>query len=709
MTPTNAAAGLQTARPKIERVSDLVLLAGALPPKSVIIAGGDRPEDIRLVESARDHGIVDRCVLVGDRERIAEAADQVRVKLRDEDIVGTAGDEETAARVVEGIQAGRADIVLKGNISTPALNRAMLRLVVRPTISLVTMFDAAPLAGGRPMLLTDPGVTTVCNLGRMVGLIENAVDVARAILGIDRPRVALLSANEKVIDSLPSTKMAEALTRRAWPDAVVYGPLSLDLAVSADSVRLKSFPPGGPAGEVAGRADILVCPGLDAANILYKAIMEMVQYGLGTFAGITVGVSVPYVILSRADNLEAKLQSIALARLAAESLPAARRAGAPAAAPAVRKDYRIFIVNPGASSTKLAVYEGAKPVTEAEVLHGAPESGEAGARAEARRRGEEVERFIASHEIGRLDAVVGRGGFLPRPPGKLAGGTYVVAEVRDGRAIVDDAIVRAVVERPERRHPSNLGIPLAADLAVRFGVPAFVVDPVVVDEFAPAAELSGYAGIPRLSVGHILSVHGSARQVAEKAGLPLEQTRFVVAHLGSGFTIAAVVGGRIVDSNIALLGEGPFSPQRAGTLPLREFIDLCYSGRFATKEALYEELTVRGGLRSYLGEHRMDVIEKRIQDGDAQAKRVAEAMIYQLAKSIGSMAVAAGPDVDGIILTGGLTRSEMVVRGLKARVSHLAPITILERTPEMDRMVQGACAALSGAEPPLRYVPPPAT
>jgi phosphate butyryltransferase len=310
--------------PRMESVSDLVLIAGQLAPKTVIIPGGDREDDLRLVESARDHGIVERCILVGNEAAIRRAAAAVRIPVADEDIVGTASQEETAAKTIELVQRGGVDLILKGNISTPILNRAVMRIAVRPTISLVTMFDAAPIAGGRPMLMTDPGVTTVCNFERMVGLVENAVDVARSIMGIPRPRVAILSANEKIIDSLPSTRMGQDLSNRPWENAIVYGPLSFDLAVSEESVRLKETALHGTAAQVAGKADILICPGLDSANILYKVIMEIVKYGLGTFAGITVGVQVPYVILSRADNVETRLQSIALCSIARERMNMAR-------------------------------------------------------------------------------------------------------------------------------------------------------------------------------------------------------------------------------------------------------------------------------------------------------------------------------------------------------------------------------------------------
>jgi butyrate kinase len=325
--------------------------------------------------------------------------------------------------------------------------------------------------------------------------------------------------------------------------------------------------------------------------------------------------------------------------------------------------------------------------------------------AEAARRDAVVREFLSDNDIRNLDAVVARGGFLPRPAAKLPGGTYVVAEVRDGQVLIDEPIVEAVTRRPELHHPSNLGIPMAAGLARLFGVPAFVVDPVVVDEFCPEAELSGYAPITRRSVAHVLSVRAAACKMAEKTGSHVEQTNYVVAHLGTGTTVAAVRGGRIVDNNIALLGEGPFSPQRAGTLPLKDIVDLCYSGRF-TREELIEELSTRGGLRSYLGESRMEEIEQRIEAGDEQARLVVDAMTYQLAKAIGAMCVAAGPDAEAIILTGGLARSKRVVASLKKRLTHLLPVLVLKDTPEMEAMALGACRVLCGEEQPRRYEPP---
>ncbi len=309
----------------LESAADLIDIAGRLAASAVVVAGGDRVGDLRLVESARDHGIVDRIVLVGQAEGIARAVDEVGVEIHPRDIVAADGDEAVAAATVQLIEAGGVDIVLKGNISTPVMNRHMLPLAVRPTVSLATVFDAAPIARGRPMVMTDAGVTTDCKFERMVDLVRNAVDVAHTILRIERPRVAILSANEKQIPSMPSTRMGAELSALDWPDAIVYGPLSLDLATDMDSATLKGVANLPGAAEVAGRADVLVCPGIDSANILYKAISAMNKYGLASLASITVGFPVPYIILSRADSLETRLASIALcsvyARRSADGQP----------------------------------------------------------------------------------------------------------------------------------------------------------------------------------------------------------------------------------------------------------------------------------------------------------------------------------------------------------------------------------------------------
>ena len=297
---------------KLASIGDLVEIAGRLKSSTVAVPGGHRTEDLHLVESARDHGIVDRIVLVGDSSKISKAVSDVGIEIPRGDIIHADSDEKIAAATVGLIKSGNVDIVLKGGISTPVINRHMIRTAVRSTVSLSSVFDASPIAEGRPMILTDAGVTTVCNYERLVGIIENAVEVARLVMGISLPKVAVLSANEKQIASLSSTLLGKELTERTWDNAVVYGPLSFDLATDPGSVAVKGIPDIPAAREVAGQADILVCPGIDAANILYKAITALTKYGLASIACITVGFPVPYIILSRADNLDTRLNSIAL-------------------------------------------------------------------------------------------------------------------------------------------------------------------------------------------------------------------------------------------------------------------------------------------------------------------------------------------------------------------------------------------------------------
>ena len=283
-----------------------------MPAANVLIVGGDRLEDLTLLQSARELGIVSRAIIVGNKCKIAQSIEEAGVEINQNDIVNSKNDEETATAAVELIKAGGIDILLKGNISTPVLNKCMLPLAVRPTVSLVSIFEAAPIADGRPMILTDAGFTTVCDFGRMVDLVRNAIEVAQLVMGIDRPKVAILSANEKQIASLPSTRIGLELARHSWPNASVCGPLSFDLASDPQSVAVNGLPDLPGATEVAGQADVLVCPGIDSANILYKAIAAMTKYGPASIAGITVGFTIPYIIISRTDTPKTRLESIAL-------------------------------------------------------------------------------------------------------------------------------------------------------------------------------------------------------------------------------------------------------------------------------------------------------------------------------------------------------------------------------------------------------------
>ena len=318
-------------------IADLRKIAEGLEPRRVLIPGGDRKEDVELAQSLRDAGLVPHSILVGDAGRIRQMAESAGLTVADSDIVHSPSQDQTARLTAEMVEQGRADVILKGNISSPLLNRTLLRLKTRHTISQVTVFETPYIAADRPILFTDSAVTTVCDLERLSDLVRNAAEVARLAMDIRRPRVALLSANEKVIESLPSTRLAAELTKARWENMVVYGPLSFDLAVDPKAVSLKGIPvtADDPMAEVAGRADVLVCPGLDSANLLYKLVMSLAHHGQASMASITVGLKVPYVVVSRADPLANKLNSVALCCVYDERLknPAAK---ANSAAPETR-------------------------------------------------------------------------------------------------------------------------------------------------------------------------------------------------------------------------------------------------------------------------------------------------------------------------------------------------------------------------------------
>jgi len=401
MSSVPSQSGASQERSEIRAVSDLVFAAGSLPHKRVVVAGGDRLSDVLLAEAAQDHGIVARVILVGDEGRIREALERTHIAVTAEDIVPARDDAETAAKAVACAQRGEADIIVKGGTPTTALYRELLKIRERPTISVVTCFDAAPLGGGRPMLLTDPAVTVSCSYPRMVDIIENAAEVARLVLGRDRPKVAVLSITEEEVKGLASSRMAAALRARRWSGMEVYGPLSFDLALDPQSVTAKKLTERFPeSAAVAGVADVLACTGIDQANLAYKAVMEMAKYGLASLTNITTGLQVPVAPVSRSDPLSTRLGSIALASIYAQrkaELGRPRTISLPAA-----RSYRVLVINPGSTSTKLSFFAGEREVASCEARQPTRASGESDL--DSRRR--LIQQFLREQGGARVGAVV---------------------------------------------------------------------------------------------------------------------------------------------------------------------------------------------------------------------------------------------------------------------------------------------------------------
>ena len=353
--------------------------------------------------------------------------------------------------------------------------------------------------------------------------------------------------------------------------------------------------------------------------------------------------------------------------------------------------HRILVINPGSTSTKVALYEEEKSLwsetvsyKKEELLHFEHILDQF-----AMRR-KDVEKIIQEKNLNikSLSAVVGRGG--PFKP--LESGTYRVSE----KLLIDVKSGNVQAE-----HISNIGVLLAYEIAKEAGVSAFFVDPVSVDEFEPVARISGIPELERKSLLHTLNVKATAHKAAKNLGKPLSELNLIVAHLGGGISICPIRKGRIIDVNNANEG-GPFSPERAGSLPVSSLAKLCYSGRFTYPE-MKKRLVGNGGLVAYLGTNDIREVEKRIAEGDEKAKLIYQAMAYQIAKEIGSMATVLNGEIDAILLTGGAAHSCMLTGWIKQKVFFLGPIYVYPGENEMESLAMGVLRVLRGEEQVKEY------
>ena len=343
----------------------------------------------------------------------------------------------------------------------------------------------------------------------------------------------------------------------------------------------------------------------------------------------------------------------------------------------------ILAINPGSTSTKLAVFEEETPRLTRTLRHSVEElSTFPQATDQFEFRKDLVQRELEADGIPlQFDAVIGRGGlFKPIP-----GGVYEINDL-----MLHDA------RHASRPHACNLGCLIAADLAARIpGCRAFIADPGVTDELEEVSRITGSPLMPRITIWHALNQRAIARRYAREQGTCYEDLNLIICHLGGGISIGTHLRGRCIDVNNALDGEGPFSPERAGTLPAGPLIDLCYSGRF-TREELKKRISGHAGLAAHLGTTDVPTIVSRIAEGDRHAELVLNAMIYQTAKSIGAAATVLYGQVDAILLTGGIAHSDYVISRLTERVSFLAPVHVYPGEDELEALALNALGALRG-------------
>lgn len=356
------------------------------------------------------------------------------------------------------------------------------------------------------------------------------------------------------------------------------------------------------------------------------------------------------------------------------------------------KTFRILVINPGSTSTKVGVFENERPICIESIEHPHAELAAFPRIPDqyALRR-DAVLGFLQRYDIvvTSMDAIVGRGGML-RP---LESGTYAI-----NQRMLDE--LRNPVKA--RDHVVNLGALITHEIAAPAGIPALIVDPICVDEFEPVARIAGLPEFERASLSHVLSLKAAGRRAARELGYPYAELNLVVVHMGGGISVAAHRHGRQIDVNQALDGTGPFSPERAGGLPVGDVLRLAFSGKY-TYEELFRLVTRQGGLLAHLGTNDAREVERRIAQGDSRARLVYEAMAYQIAKEIGLMAATLCARPDAIVLAGGLANSQMLVGWIRERVDWMAPLVVYPGEDELLALAQGALRVLNGKEPIKEY------
>jgi len=350
------------------------------------------------------------------------------------------------------------------------------------------------------------------------------------------------------------------------------------------------------------------------------------------------------------------------------------------------KGYKLLAINPGSTSTKIAVFENDNKVFETTIRHSVKEIG---------KFDEITDQFNFRYDVilnelkennidlSTLSAVVGRGGGIA----PCEGGTY----------LVDEKVVEDLRIGVSGQHASSLGGIIADHIAKQYGIKAYIVDPVVVDEMEPIAKITGLPMMKRASRFHALNQKAVGRYAAKECGKKYNEANIVVAHTGGGITVGAHHMGRVIDVTDGYYGDGPFSGNRCGALPSGEVVGLSFSGKYTQKE-LNNMLIKSGGLLAHLGTDDAREIVARIENGDKEAELVYKAMIYQVAKAIGSYSVVLKGKVDAIVLTGGIAYDKMYIETITDMVSFLAPVKVYPGEFEMEALAEGACRVLSGEE-----------
>jgi butyrate kinase len=611
------------------------------------------------------------------------------------------------------VRLGHADTVVAGLTHPPReYFRPMLRLLAHDSFSCETGVFVLPDGHSDEVfphniaIFGDVGVNATMTPEVLAQVAVGTCAVARDLVPeevLPEIRGVIVSYSNRGSDEGPSPELvrqATALIPDILADRVRRNPRYASIRIEGEvkvSVALSQRSAAcyrrdaGPQWE--GGPNVIVCPNLEMGNLLYH--LYAARYPDAKKLPALFGVRFRGVDLA----MDSTPEDVRLAVKA--SLLRMHRYGEWKRTPrdTFFRRRRVLAVNPGSTSTKIGVYEGEEERFVVELQHSAEElkpfEGQSITAQYAFRKGI-ITKTLADHglAVSDLDAVAARGGLLhPVPHGTLAISDDMLEDLRSGRY---------------GEHASNLGALIARELTTELGRPAFIVDPVVVDEAPERVKVTGMKAVRRRVISHALNQIATARRYAEEHETFYEKVNVVVCHLGGGISVGAHKRGRYIDVNNALDGEGPFTPQRSGSMPVGQLIELCFSGRY-TKPELKQLNKGRGGLIDLLGTADLREVERRVDAGDADAARVYEAMIYQIAKEVASLLPAFdGEPVDRVLLTGGMARSKRLVAELTRLLAALGcGVTAYPGENEMAALVKGALRVLEGREEAKTYVAEP--
>jgi butyrate kinase len=609
------------------------------------------------------------------------------------------------------VRLGHADMVVGGSTHEPVTYfRPMLKYLKKKPVQSETGVFVLPdehpenIYSNNIIVFGDVGVNATMTPENLAMIAVDTCTIARNLFPdsvLPNVHGVIVSYSNHGSDEGPSpelvknaTKLVPALLKDSAKADERYSTISIEGEIKANvafSERSAMYYNKENQEGWTGPTNVIICPNLDMGNLLYH--LYATRFPEAKKFTIISGVGFSAVDLAKdcsSEDIRLGVKAPILNLLQKEGWQKTRR-------DTFFRRYKVLAINPGSTSTKVSVYEGDYELCTEELQHSAKELAPYEGKPvtdQFQYRKEMIMSFLADNglSIEDLDAVAGRGG-LVRP---IKHGTY-----RVNKKMLDDLKAGIGGE-----HASNLGALIANEIVSGTELPAFIIDPIVVDEVDEKVKITGLSEIRRYIISHALNQIASAKRYAEEHETFYENLNIIVAHMGGGISVGAHYHGRYIDVNNALNGEGPFSPQRSGTLPIGPLIDLCYSGKY-TKDEMKKLNKGRGGLINLLGTNDLRDVEKMIEDGDDFASLVFDALVYQMSKEITSLVPAfKGEAVDQVILTGGMARSEKLAQGISDSVKLLGcGVTIYPGENEMYALAKGTVRVLQGKESAREYHP----